>query len=83
MCDYYKLVMSRVQYLYAQATPGGLAYPQCCFQTQLRKRPTFTKAGATCTLGTFRGMFFGWFSRRSDVLMFRKSSEYQNIFCTS
>ena len=49
--DYYKVVMSRVQYLYTQAA-GGLApgtapeMPLCCFQTQLRRRPHFAQAGA-------------------------------------
>ena len=48
--DYYKIVMSRVQLLYAQAA-GGLApgtpppLPLACFQTQLRRRPVFKKAG--------------------------------------
>ena len=51
--DYYKLVMSRVQYVYGQVTPGGLAYPQCCFQTQLRRRGAFVKGGAEVTLGVF------------------------------
>ena len=75
--DYYKLVMSRVEFLYARArvqpeqpgqpgqteaqqhgqpeTPRGLqhappiASPICCFQTQLRRRPTFTPASAAST----------------------------------
>ena len=51
--DYYKLVMSRVQYMYAQATPGGLGYPQCCFQSQLRRRSGFKKDGVERTLGVF------------------------------
>lgn len=51
--DYYKLVMSRVQYVYGQATPGGLGHPLCCFQTQLRRRPTYAKGGAEVTLGCF------------------------------
>ena len=50
--DYYKIVMSRVQYLYAQARANAPAdsappmLPLAQFQTQLRRRPTFKKGGA-------------------------------------
>jgi len=50
--DYYKIVMSRVQLLYGQATSGqpltadaASSLPLACFQTQLRRRPQFKKAG--------------------------------------
>lgn len=48
--DYYKIVMSRVQFVYAQAQAGTPAdqapsMPLCSFQTQLRRRPVFRKAG--------------------------------------
>ena len=55
--DYYKVVMSRVQYIFAQADAGvdyegsDLTYPLCCFQTQLRRQPTFMKGGVEVTLG--------------------------------
>lgn len=53
--DYYKIVMSRVQLVYAQATrpDGELRFPACRFQTQLRRRPQFVKDGATRALGVF------------------------------
>jgi len=53
--DYYKIVMSRVQLVYAQATrpEGELRFPACRFQTQLRRRPQFVKDGATRALGVF------------------------------
>lgn len=56
--DYYKLVMSRVQLIYGQAThshEAELRFPACRFQTQLRRRPQFIKDGATCELGVFDG----------------------------
>ena len=56
--DYYKVVMSRVQLIYAQAThshEAELRFPACRFQTQLRRRPQFSKGGATCELGVFDG----------------------------
>ena len=56
--DYYKVVMSRVQLIYAQAThphEAELRFPACRFQTQLRRRPQFSKDGATCELGVFDG----------------------------
>ena len=48
--DYYKIVMSRVQFVYAQASSAAPpteppAMPLCSFQTQLRRRPVFKKAG--------------------------------------
>ena len=52
--DYYKIVMSRVQFLYAQALAGAssdaapAALPLCQFQTQLRRRPQFKKDGSDC-----------------------------------
>jgi hypothetical protein len=55
--DYYKIVMSRVQFIYAQADAGAgygsssLSYPVCSFQTQLRRAPTFRKDGREVTLG--------------------------------
>jgi hypothetical protein len=54
--DYYKVVMSRVQLLYAQATSSAdadLRYPTCRFQSQLRRRPQFLKDGVTRELGVF------------------------------
>ena len=56
--DYYKIVMSRVQFLYSQAASGGApdAVPQlpvCCFQTQLRRRPAFRKQGVDSCSGVF------------------------------
>ena len=56
--DYYKIVMSRVQFLYSQAasgdSPGGVPeLPICCFQTQLRRRPTFRKGGVDSCSGVF------------------------------
>ena len=56
--DYYKIVMSRVQFLYSQATSSTAAdavpqLPVCCFQTQLRRRPTFRKAGVDSCSGVF------------------------------
>ena len=54
--DYYKVVMSRVQFIYGQAThshEAELRFPACRFQTQLRRRPQFIKDGATCELGVF------------------------------
>ena len=57
--DYYKLVMSRVEYLYQKTLPAqGAAtdaqlYPICTFETQLRRRPQYTKNGVTRTLGVF------------------------------
>ena len=56
--DYYKLVMSRVQYVYAQAlsgVPSGTVptSPICQFATQLRRRPTFRVAGEVRALGCF------------------------------
>lgn len=56
--DYYKVVMSRVQFIYGQAThshEAELRFPACRFQTQLRRRPQFIKDGATCELGVFDG----------------------------
>ena len=56
--DYYKVVMSRVQLIYGQATHSHeteLRFPACRFQTQLRRRPQFIKDGATCELGVFDG----------------------------
>jgi len=62
--DYYKIVMSRVQFLYAQAVSGApfgsaVELPLCCFQTQIRRRPTFTVGGAKAVSGVFdvRGSF--------------------------
>ena len=50
--DYYKLVMSRVQYLYAIAQPGqdeGLPlFPQCTFQTQVRDDMACCGGRCTC-----------------------------------
>jgi len=48
--DYYKLVMSRVQLIYTQASArrqiGDVGpLPLACFQTQLRRRPQFKKNG--------------------------------------
>ena len=57
--DYYKIVMSRVQYLYAQAASGAAldaappTLPLCCFQTQLRRRPSYKKGGAVVLSGVF------------------------------
>ena len=56
--DYYKLVMSRVQYIYAQAGAGSAAgappdTPLCQFQTQLRRRPVVLVGGEPKTLGVF------------------------------
>ena len=53
--DYYKIVMSRVQFLWAQASGGSAAAesPVCQFATQLRRRPTFVKGGEVYTLGCF------------------------------
>lgn len=56
--DYYKLVMSRVQYVYMQSlegapAEGAPAEPLCQFQTQLRRRPVFLKGGVPRTLGVF------------------------------
>lgn len=56
--DYYKIVMSRVQFLYSQASSGAAAaatpeFPVCCFQTQLRRRPTFRKQGVDSCSGVF------------------------------
>jgi len=53
--------MSRVQFIYAQAEAGGeygaseLTYPVCSFQSQLRKHPTFRKAGAEVTMAALQG----------------------------
>ena len=49
--DYYKVVMSRVQYLYAKSLPGQAStpcdktLPLCCFQSQVRRRPEFVQRG--------------------------------------
>ena len=53
--DYYKIVMSRVQLVYAKATQpaGELRFPACRFQTQLRRRPQVVKDGAARELGVF------------------------------
>ena len=56
--DYYKLVMSRVQYVYTQALCGlsrGTAptSPVVQFMTQLRRRPKFALGGEQRTLGCF------------------------------
>ena len=54
--DYYKVVMSRVQLIYGQAThshEAELRFPACRFQ--MRRRPQFIKDGATCELGVFDG----------------------------
>jgi len=53
--DYYKLVMSRVQLLYAQALtpPKRPMWLTCQFETQIRRRPTFIKDGVVRTLGCF------------------------------
>jgi len=56
--DYYKIVMSRVQLLYqkARAMEGDgdePRHPFCCFQTQVRRRPVYTKGGKSVTLGCF------------------------------
>jgi hypothetical protein len=56
--DYYKIVMSRVQYLYSQASSGlpcGTAptSPVVQFMTQLRRRPQFHLGGELRTLGCF------------------------------
>ena len=60
--DYYKIIMSRVQFVYAQANAQAdynrsslLSSPVCCFQTQLRRAPTFRKGGVEVTLGIFDG----------------------------
>lgn len=62
--DYYKLVMSRIQFLYAQAVCGApfgtdQQVPLCCFQTQVRRRPMFRMGGTEATSGVFdlRGSF--------------------------
>lgn len=63
--DYYKIVMSRVQFVYAQAVAGSApgapppAMPLCSFQTQLRRRPVFQKGGQACVSCAFdlRGTF--------------------------
>ena len=55
--DYYKIVMSRVQMLYAQALSSDASsaptLPICCFQTQLRRRPAFRKGGVDSCSGVF------------------------------
>ena len=56
--DYYKVVMSRVQYLYTQALgelpPGTVpTQPVVQFMTQLRRRPKFVMGGQMQTLGCF------------------------------
>lgn len=49
--DYYKLVMSRVQYIYARCTDDVAQGPLSTFQTHLRARPQFTsREGDTRTL---------------------------------
>lgn len=59
--DYYKIVMSRVQFIFAQATAGAdfssseLTHPLCCFQSQLRRMPTFKKKGVEVKLGLLQG----------------------------
>lgn len=57
--DYYKVVMSRVQYLYAKSLPGQAStpcdktLPLCCFQSQVRRRPEFVQRGERKLLGVF------------------------------
>lgn len=56
--DYYKIVMSRVQFVYANAMAGAAPgadpkLPLCSFQTQLRRRPAFRKGGAVTTSCVF------------------------------
>lgn len=49
--DYYKLVMSRVQYIYARCTDDVADGPLATFQTHLRRNPQFTSpTGDTRTL---------------------------------
>jgi len=52
--DYYKLVMSRVEYIYARCTDDNADGPLATFQTQLRRRPQFiSPTGGTRTLCVF------------------------------
>jgi hypothetical protein len=45
--DYYKLVMSRVQYIYARCTDDVGDGPLATFQTHLRRNPQFTSPAGT------------------------------------
>eukprot|EP00965_Chrysotila_dentata_P185232 6114472-Pleurochrysis_carterae.AAC.5 len=51
--DYYKVVMSRIQYMYACAEDSTAQFPQCCFQSQIRRPPAFMKGGHMTTLRVF------------------------------